>query len=575
VWNVDIGTASYNGVVNLNTSAEVNDLTLGSGGGSGTLEVSGNSLTVDDTLQVGESGAGTGTLSISGSSGFGFFGGSGGTVQSGAAVIGDTNPSTGVVTVDGSNSTWTLGSGRNSADLTVGNNGTGTLTISGGASVSNNNGWVGNGSTGNGTVNVEGTGSTWSNSGTVYVGEGGTGSLTISNSDEHGFGSFNGASVSAANASIGDVAGSNGTVTVTGRGASLTIQGSGGFHPSGGNLTVGNAGTGTLTVESGASVSVSGTITVGESGTGTMNIGADPTSGNTVSSANGIIGDAHGSTGSVTLTGSGSQWNISGDHNSGSLEVGNAGTGTLTINAGTQVTDTTACIGCSAGGNGTVIVNGNGNANSAEWSTSQSLSVGVNGTGSLTIENGGLVYVGTPAEGRPGHFGYEPATVGTITIGANGTVILDGATVDSNIVNERGGILDPTATVINGSYAGEAGSTLVFDVYPGGNDTFDLGGPATFAPGSTIEIDFIDGATPTPGTNYTFFTGDTSGIDISSGVSFTVDVNGTPVSTPFSLSGGHVGIPEPGTWVLLITALIAMAAFAVRKRRAVLPDLAL
>ena len=584
-WNAIIGGPGASGTVTLNQSATVNNLTIGdgnSGDGASTLSVSGQSLTVDDSLYVGETT--TGTLNVSDGRGFGFFGGSGGTVQSGAAIIGDQYGSTGTVSIDGSNSTWTLESGRNSANLTVGNYGTGTLAISGGATVTDGNAYVGYGTTttvsgppttvvpSNGTVTVSGNGSQWTNSGTLYVGESGTGSLTITSTDEHGFFNTGGASVSSANGVIGDKADSTGTVTVTGQGSSWTIQGSQGFHPSGGNLTVGNAGTGTLTVESGASVSVSGTLTVGESGTGTMNIGADPTRGNTVSSANGIIGDANGSTGTVTLTGNNSQWNISGGHNSGSLEVGNAGTGSLTINAGTQVSDTTACIGCN-GGTGTVIVNGNGNANSAEWSTSQSLSVGVNGTGSLTIENGGLVYVGTPAT-----YGFhgQPATVGTITIGPNGTVILDGATVDSNIVNERGGILDPTG-VINGTYAGEAGSTLILDVTPGGPETFGLTGATTFAPGSTIEIDYIDGATPADGTNYTFFTGDTTGIVIDPGVSFTVDVNDTPTQQTFTLgSGGSLTVvPEPGTWVLLVSALIAMAVFAVRKRRAVLPDLAI
>jgi T5SS/PEP-CTERM-associated repeat protein len=439
---------------------------------------------------------------------------------------------------------------------------------SGGAEV--NNLTIGDGSAG--TLNVSGSnGLTVDQS--LYVGEtsGGTGTLSIS-SDRFGLGG----TVNSGSAIIGDGAESNGVVTVTGASAQWNITSS---RSDPGNLTVGNIGTGSLTVSGGGQVSASGMLVVGENANGTLAItssGGRFAPNSTVSSANGVIGDKSGSTASsVTLMGSGSQWNISGGrHSDGSLEVGNGGTGSLTINAGTQVSDTTACIGC-YDGTGSVIVNGNGNANSAEWSTSQSLSVGVNGTGSLTIENGGLVYVGTPAEGRPGHFGYEPATVGTITIGAKGTVILDGATVDSNVVNEYGGILDPLASTISGSYTGESGSSLIFYVSgPGSYDQIDLPGGATFAAGSIIDIVF-ENYTPTPGETFDFITG--SGGITNNGV--TIDINGvacTGCSEGLGTGGSlFVGVPEPGTWVLLVTALIAMAVFAVRKRRAALPDLAL
>ena len=66
-------------------------------------------------------------------------------------------------------------------NLAVGQNGTGTLTIQSGGTVSNVFGAVGNLPGSQGTVTVTGAGSTWTNTGTVMVGGLGTGTLTIQN----------------------------------------------------------------------------------------------------------------------------------------------------------------------------------------------------------------------------------------------------------------------------------------------------------------------------------------------------------------------------------------------------------
>ena len=63
--------------------------------------------------------------------------------------------------------------------LYVGYSGSGTLNITGGGSVSNTNGYIGYNSGSTGMVTVDGTGSTWTNSGTLYVGNSGGGTLNI------------------------------------------------------------------------------------------------------------------------------------------------------------------------------------------------------------------------------------------------------------------------------------------------------------------------------------------------------------------------------------------------------------
>jgi len=117
-------------------------------------------------------------------------------------------------------------------------------------------------------VTVDGLGSTWTDINAIIVGRDGTGTLGISH----------GGSVSSYGMTIGDSEGSTGTVTVDGEStnhtpSSLTISGE-----SDTALVVGNYGTGTLTISNGGVVNVSdgsGGITLAAGGgSGTLNIGA-------------------------------------------------------------------------------------------------------------------------------------------------------------------------------------------------------------------------------------------------------------------------------------------------------------
>ena len=182
------------------------------------------------------------------------------------------------------NSTVVAIPGALARNLDVGPNGTGTLTIQTGGTFANSSGTVGNLLGGVGTVTVTGAGSDWSNAGNVVVGGQGTGTLTI---QDRG-------TVSSGGGSVGFIGGSNGAVTVTGPGSSWIIG------PSGG-LNIGSFGTGTLTIANGGSV---------------VNITSTPAN----------VGNSPGSQGMVTVTGAGSTWS-----NSSGVNIGNGGTGTLTI----------------------------------------------------------------------------------------------------------------------------------------------------------------------------------------------------------------------------------------------------
>ncbi len=102
-------------------------------------------------------------------------------IQNGAAVsadggyIGYRSGSTGTVTVNGAGTSWT-----NDGGLYVGDYGDGTLTVTGGAAVSNtSHSYIGCRPGSTGEVTVDGEGSTWTNSSRVYVGYYGAATLTI------------------------------------------------------------------------------------------------------------------------------------------------------------------------------------------------------------------------------------------------------------------------------------------------------------------------------------------------------------------------------------------------------------
>ena len=139
-------------------------------------------------------------------------------------------------------------------------------------------------------------------SGTVTVGAGGLGLLKTTTGQ------------------LGNPLGSQGTVIVSGAGASWTNAG---------NLVIGGSGTGRLTIENGGTVA------------------------NTLG---GFVGNSPGSLGTVTVSGAGSTWT-----NNGTIQVGASGTGTLTIqNGGTVNSGGGGSVGLLPGSNGAVTVTGPG-----------------------------------------------------------------------------------------------------------------------------------------------------------------------------------------------------------------------
>ncbi|WP_193212898.1 hypothetical protein [Luteolibacter marinus] len=164
----------------------------------------------------------------------------------------------------------------------------------------------------------------------------------------------------------------------------------------------GSTGTATVT-GSGSTWAHSREIYVGSSGNGTLNILAGGTVNNTFSR----VGNSPGSVGSVTVSGTGSLWN-----NSSNLLLGSASSGSLRIEAGGEVRNFTGQIGNVATGNGSAVVTGSGSV----WNNSSQFFVGVSGRGELRVEAGGTV------NSNNGYIGSSSGSNGTATIAGSGSL---------------------------------------------------------------------------------------------------------------------------------------------------------
>ncbi len=212
--------------------------------------------------------------------------------------------------------------------------------------------------------------------------------------------------------------------------------------------------------------SINGTVTFSDvsldasAGTGDIEstVGATLTveGGSTVTALGTLIGNTPGQTGTLVLTGTGTTWQDvynpslqTPGNGSGFLTVGNAGstvaqaggTGYLTVTAGAALTDYYGNIGYDAGSTGTATISDGG-----VWTATSYLGIGVSGTGTLDIENGGTVIADAQVD-----LGENAGGVGAIDISAGGTL------------EDVGTALTPHAVLYIG-YLGGSGSVTVSGV---------------------------------------------------------------------------------------------------------------
>ena len=374
------------------------------------------------------------------------------TVNSSAGYMGYGAGSTGLATVDGTNSVWATNS------ISVGSKGSGTLMIVNGGTVNSGHSVLGS-SGGTGTVTVSGDGSTWNASNFNIFG---TGILNVAN----------GGAVNSDSGYIGYIPGYEGTATVSGNGSTWTNSG---------DLYVGYYGDGQLRIASGGSVTVGGVTTVGYSssvyGSIHLNNGTLTTqsllatgnysmlSGTGTINTRGLVSDTNltfDSTANHTFTITDNvtvNLNMSDSSNVGDLGVGfwNA-TGSLVISNGVTVHAANGYLGFQPGSSGTATV-----IDGSTWNNKANLYVGYRGNGTLLIQNGanvsaaGTTVVGSPTTGGVGaiKFAGTGGTLstkeldmlsGTASVSGAGTVIARGVVGDVDMVFDGS-----TTTTIYGS----------------------------------------------------------------------------------------------------------------------------
>jgi fibronectin-binding autotransporter adhesin len=413
-------------------------LGMGSRGSTVTVSGGGTQWNTSGELDVGVNDSGTLTID------------SGGSVTATNMNLGEFTTGVGTVTVSGSKAKLTVTTG----DLNVGGNGgqtqdaQGTLTVNNGGTVnastsSASNGiLIGTGLGSKGTASVSGSHSQM-NAGLIYVGSAdGDGTLTVSGGGVVSCASFCIIGIGANNAG-------NSVATITGKGSQ--------WNNTQQQLTIGYDSAGTLNIEKGAVV---GSV-VGTSSSGTS----------------GLLGVSGGS-GTVLVSGTGSQWN-----QNGGFRVGFNSTGSMTISNGAAVNDAAGSIGYESGANGKATVTGSG----ATWNNSGTLDIAPGAAGTLSIANGGLVTVGTNT--TPG--AATLATHGTLKISAGGTLSI----LNAGSFTQSGGTATVDGSFVSPGIAHAAGGTI----FAPGAGTFNVNGGSLFGNNGSIAANVtVAGATVTP-----------------------------------------------------------------------------
>jgi T5SS/PEP-CTERM-associated repeat protein len=435
-------------------------------GSKGTATISGPNAVADieNTITIGSAGEGTVTVQ------------SGGTLSSaGAGILGAQVGALGTLNVTGGSSNWTQ-----AGSLTVGQNGSGSLTVqSSGLATSNGAVTLGSGGTGIGVASVTGAGSIWNMAGALTVGSAGTANLIVSSA---------GKMTTAGSTAIASVAGSDGFLAVSGAGskwsaAGVTVggqgvgrfqvlsagqvdssaplvigagtQGSGEVVVSGtdsklnitGAISVATSGKGTLTVDTGGSVSATGAISIGDptgAPVGTVNFDGGTISAAGFTRASGAVfnwtdgvlqlvgGNLNNAGANLVINGNDAadaptlrmtSGAISLTTDVPNLTVGNNRQGGVSIIGGSRLQTVTTSIGAVDTGAGVVLVEGRDSL----FSTSGDLGVGgtttaAGGTGVLTVNANAMVSVG-----------------GAMKLWSGGTVNMNGGTLALTSLAPNGG----------------------------------------------------------------------------------------------------------------------------------------
>ena len=447
------------------------------GGLTGTYDMHGGTLSTQDIRT--DSGNGTFTMD-------------GGTVTfSGWMRAGINQGSTANYTITGGSLTNSDG-----GLITVGESGTGTLSMGGDAVVSapmaNSSLFVGWSSGGVGMVNLSGNAS-FSVGGNESIGSSGTGTFTQTGGTNTVAGTL---TLAANTGSTGSYSLQGGALT-----AGAIVVNTGGAFSNGSNggtvaclsfnQTGGTASFATITIDpgdigayslSGGSLSVNGAQYVGEAGTG----GFSQTGGTSMISSDLVLGDQSGSTGSYTLSSTGSL--VVG----GSIYVGNNGVGNFTQTGGTNTVDVTLTLGNNPGSSGAYTLSAGALTVGGEGEIIGNAGVGMFSSKAVGAFNqsGGLNTASIV------YLGYGIAATGTYTLSGTGILLADGSQDPGLFTGgEEVGFAAGTGifTQTGGTNGINNGYDLDLGVFLGSSGTYALSGGTTNVSGSVYVGGYNDG----------------------------------------------------------------------------------
>lgn len=438
------------------------------------------------------------------------------------------NSGEGTLTVSGTSSRWISNGGAIIGDL-----GSGTVAVTGGGKATTRGVTLGQGATGSGTVTVDGTGSSWEAlSGTLVIGSRGSGQFTVSG----------GATAkTTGRVNLATNAGSSGTLTVTGTGSRFEA----------GQIWAGQGSTASIEVNSGGvlqgthlllGTTASGTGRADLRGTGSMITSSTYTAVGYLGEGELTVADNATLRGRVriaVLGGSKGTLNIGAAAGSAAEAAGNVDAATVEFGAGTgklvfNHTNTDYAFAAEIKGAGdiqhlagTTLLTGN----STEF------------TGTTTV-SGGTLLVGDASGGALG---------GSVSVLSGGTLGGSG-TVGSTTIG-TGGTLSPGNSVgtlsVNGNVSFNAGSTYRVEIVGATSDLLTVSGTANL--GGTIEL-VAGGGSYTFNTAYTVLTA-TGGRTGTFGSVTTTGSFGIGVTSEVSYGGNSVEVTlKPGSLVAAGTA---------------------
>ena len=399
-------------------------------------------------------------------------------------------------------STWTLSNAAaSSVDHTYVSDG--TLVLSNGARLRNDNSGVIDATGSSATVIVDGAQANWTLARGLGVGEQHSGNLTISN----------GGTVSAGWVNVGTKAGGTGAIDVTGGGSQLVA----------GSLWLGDGGTGSALVSGAGASLTAATFTIGNFGSGTLTVANGGKAGAGRGKTIDVAKNA-GSAGTINIGAAAGEAAMAPGTLEGDVRFG-AGTSALVFNHTAGDYSFTGPIS----GSGTISLL----AGTTIFTADSSGFSGATSVSNATLQMTGTARLGgTVAVDAGGTVGGEGA-IGATTVKSGGTLAPSGKTsltVTGNLTSASGGTIRPSdaaALVVDGTLTLEAGSAYDYRIRGYGNSSPDsattrVNGDLALNGGT---LNLASSSSPAIGYHRLFsYTGNLSGSGLVTGT--------TPVTTP-------------------------------------------